>query len=69
MFKPAGEQLDMRSFHGEELKILIATPGHELAKILLIREERVVRVARQETSQRDLNIEPRKIIPKNQRRC
>jgi hypothetical protein len=36
--------------HTKKLKILIATPRYELAKVLLICEERVVRVARQETS-------------------
>ncbi|MFV1999188.1 MAG: hypothetical protein ACC654_02370 [Acidimicrobiia bacterium] len=58
----------MYPLHGEELKTLVAAPGHKLAEILLIREERVVRVARQKATQRDLNIKPRQIISKNQRR-
>jgi hypothetical protein len=57
VFEPAGKQLDVCSPHDKQAKILVGTPGHELAEILLIRQPGVTRVARQESGQSQLNLE------------
>jgi hypothetical protein len=65
MLEPAGKQLDVRPPHIKQTKILVGAPGDELAEILLIRQPGIPRVARQEPSQSQLNLE--RLLPTSPR--
>jgi len=57
MLEPAGKQLDVRPSHIKQTKLLVGAPRGELTEILPIRQPGIPRVARQEPSQSQLNLE------------
>lgn len=56
----------MGSSYGEQLKALFVAPRDKLTEILLIRQQCVLGVTRQESSQRDLYLNVREIASDGQ---
>lgn len=56
VFEPAGEQFDVGPPHIEQTNALLVTPTDVFAEILLIRQPRVPRIPRQESTQRQLHL-------------